>query len=130
MVKRILLVLSFVVMLFVLSACDGGRVINISRTDAGKEVKLDVGDTLVIELDGNITTGYSWVIDSVDSEVLEILGEPEYTGESKLPGAPGVFKIQLKAIGTGETKLVLNYLRPWEVDVDPIDTFEVLVIVQ
>ena len=35
--------------------------LQISQQDAGKTISLKTGDTLLIELDGNLTTGFNWI---------------------------------------------------------------------
>ena len=43
------------------SACQSvTETIRISEQDAGKTITLRTGDTLLIELAGNITTGFNW----------------------------------------------------------------------
>ncbi len=102
----------------------------ISGQDAGKTITLKTGDTLLIELEGNITTGFNWIPGSQDPILLNQVGEPTVTPESDLIGAPGKIVLQFKAVTQGQTLLHLDYKRSWETNVAPEKTFEVTVVVK
>jgi inhibitor of cysteine peptidase len=114
-----------------LAACQVfGKTTTISESDAGKTITIKNGETLVVKLKGNITTGYTWVPAGQDPQLLTQVGENEYTPESNLIGAPGTIILKFTATATGQTVLRLEYKRPWETDVAPSQTFEVTVIVE
>ena len=102
----------------------------VTEQEAGKTITLKTGETLAIELDGNITTGFDWIPAPQDPALLEQVGKPEVTPESDLPGAPGKIVLQFKAVAQGQTLLHLDYKRSWETDVAPEKTFEVAVVVK
>lgn len=102
----------------------------VTAEDAGSTVNLIMGDELVVELEGNPTTGYEWEVTEVDEAVLVPLGEPDYQSESEAIGAGGLFTFYFEAAGPGETELQLVYHRPWEEDVEPEDRFVITVIVE
>lgn len=81
-----------------------------------------------IELNGNATTGYSWVY-TADPEgiVKEVSSEylPEEEGKT---GAPGVFVFVFEGVKEGETTLNFSYVRSWEEEEDP-DTADFLLAV-
>ena len=91
---------------------------------------MKTGDTLLIELDGNITTGFNWIPAPQDPALLDQVGENEVTPASDLPGAPGKILLQFKAVAQGQTLLHLDYKRSWETNVTPEKTFEVTVVVK
>lgn len=113
-----------------LAACQAAKPLTIGAQDAGKTITIKNGDTLVVELEGNITTGYTWVPAAQDPELLTQVGETEVTPESDAIGAGGMIVLTFRANATGQTVLHLDYERPWESDVEPIQTFEVTVIVE
>lgn len=114
-----------------LAACQPtGSSIKIGEQDAGKTVTLKTGDTLSIELEGNITTGFNWVPAPQEPVLLDQSGEPEIVPESDQLGAPGKIVLQFKAVAEGQTVLHLDYKRPWETDEEPEKSFEVTVVVQ
>ena len=104
--------------------------VKISEQDAGETITLKTGDTLLIELDGNITTGFNWIPAPQDPVLLNPVGETKVTTESNQLGAPGKIVLQFKAVAQGQTNLHLDYKRPWETDVAPEKTFDVTVVVK
>ena len=124
---------SMIFVLFVgsLAACQpAANSIKIGEQDAGKTITLKTGDTLIVELDGNITTGFNWIPALQDPALLDQVGENEVTPASDLPGAPGKILLQFKAVAQGQTLLRLDYKRSWETNVTPEKTFEVTVVVK
>lgn len=114
-----------------LAACQStGKPVTINEQDAGKTITLQTGDTLVIELAGNISTGYNWVPAAQDPVLLNQSGEPKSAPESDKLGAPGKIVLQFEAVAQGQTVLRLDYKRPWETDVEPEKSFTVTVVVE
>ena len=114
-----------------LAACQpSAEPIRISEQDAGRTITLKSGDILLVELGGDITTGFNWIPAPQDPVLLNQIGEPEVTPESNLVGAPGRIALQFKAVAQGQTLLHLDYKRSWETGVPPVKTFEVTVVVR
>ena len=98
-------------------------------------ISVKPGETFIVQLDGNITTGYAWEVDEMDSAFLKQVGEMEYREKSKpdsssgeeLAGAPGEFIFTFEALQTGETSLRLIYHRSFEEGVEPLEAFTVIV---
>ena len=130
--KRTTLIISLILMIFIFSACSQGLdpQVSIGAADAGKTVNLHTGDTLVVTLDGNITTGYNWIMLPQDSAILEQVGEPQVTPDSDALGAGGKIVLNFKAVKTGQSNLNLAYMRSFETDATPENTFEVLINVE
>ena len=102
-----------------------------SIDDDGREKQLKKGQTLVVTLEGNPTTGYSWeVADPLNEQVLRQAGEPEFKAESDLIGAGGVQILRFEAVNAGKFTLKLVYHRPWEKDVEPLETYSIQVVVR
>ena len=103
--------------------------IRVTSGDANKEITAKVGEIIVIELDGNATTGYSWAERPGRSDsVLESKGNEYKPREMAvgMVGAPGksFFRYLVKA--PGKTELVFGYSRPWEPQtVPPAQLFNV-----
>jgi inhibitor of cysteine peptidase len=99
--------------------------------DDGREMQLQKGQTLVVTLEGNPTTGYSWeVAEPLDEQVLRQVGEAEFKAESEAIGAGGVQVLRFEAVNAGKTTLKLVYHRPWEKDVEPLETYSIQVVVR
>lgn len=115
-----------------LTACGSGAAdtITIGEAHSGKTIELETGDTLIIALPGNITTGFNWIPAQQVPSLLEIVGEPAVTPASDALGAGGMIVLQFKADSAGQTTLHLDYRRSFEPDVAPERTFEVSVVVK
>lgn len=102
-------------------------VLLVGEKDSGKLVSVSVGQELDVELPGNITTGYSWVLTPGDeAKVLKQKGKIVYTQpEVTAPGLGGKFTTKFKAIAKGEGRVNLQYIRPWEKDIPPARTFSI-----
>lgn len=103
--------------------------VSITRRDNGRQVELNRGQTLIVSLSGNPSTGYLWQLGEVDEHILQQT-EAKFEQKSDRVGASGLQIFYYKAIGTGETVLKLVYRRPWEKNVEPLETFYVQVIVR
>lgn len=98
----------------------------------GDTVSLALGQTLIVALDGNATTGYVWELGRVKKKVLSTDGDVTYTPTplaTPQPGSGGVFTARITAVGLGQSYVKLVYDRPFEAGAPPIKTFTVLVLV-
>ena len=111
-----------------LTACGTGNEVNLDANDNGSQVELKTDQTLVISLEGNPTTGYTWEVDEVDEGVLRQVGEAEFEPESDAVGAGGVQILHFEPVSSGQTSLDLVYHRSWE-DEQPQETFSIQVTV-
>jgi inhibitor of cysteine peptidase len=84
-------------------------------------VKLAIGESTVVTLEENTSTGYRWSIDERASEGRERVGIDDLgheqggaSGGRPLLGAPGLHRWRLTAKAPGRAVVVLVYTRPWE----------------
>jgi inhibitor of cysteine peptidase len=123
-----------------LGACgskDEGAGENVATGDvtvtASGPVSVKVGQTLVVTLASNPSTGYSWAISTApDSAVLTQDGDITYTATNPdvvMPGSGGSETVRFTATAAGTTTVVLDYRRPWETDVPPVETVTIDVTV-
>jgi inhibitor of cysteine peptidase len=119
-------------LLLVLAACSsaGGNPLMLTEKNDGQNVQMSNGQQLVVTLEGNPTTGYTWEVDTIDQAILKQIGEPEFKASSGALGAGGLMTLQFQAVSQGETPLRLVYHRPWEQGIAPEKTFEVNVVVK
>jgi len=124
--------LTLLIALTLATACSPQQqAVKASIDDNGREKQLKKGQTLVVTLEGNPTTGYSWeAAEPLDEQVLQQAGEPEFTQESDLIGAGGVQILRFEAVNAGKFTLKLVYHRPWEKDVEPLETYSIQVVVR
>ena len=101
-----------VVVVLVVRGADGAR--TLGEDDDGAVVEVAVGEQIVLNLEGNATTGYTWAVTAVDPAVLAPAGDPDYQSESDADGAGGTYTFRFDAVGPGETEVVLMYFPSWE----------------
>ena len=103
--------------------------IQVTEADQGKEYTLNPGDSLVIVLESNPSTGYTWEVKPVDNPVLQLSGEPVFKADSEKLGSPGKTTLTFNAVNSGTQALTLIYHRSSEKDVQPSKTFTINVTV-
>ena len=111
------------------TATPGPVAVTVTAGDSNGSISLKTGDTLIVELAGNPTTGYQWQQTGADTAILRQTGEPAFTPESSAVGAPGKVSLRFEAVGAGQTLLQLIYQRPFEPQTPPVQTFQVNVSV-
>jgi len=104
----------------------GEAVVSLSEANDGDPVALRGDQTLVIDLEGNLSTGYLWEVAEVDDAILQQVGQFEFRQYSDVVGSAGRQTLRFRAAGKGRTGLVLAYRRPWE-GAPPLRTFSVSV---
>jgi predicted secreted protein len=104
----------------------------VSASDAGKTRQVSRTDIIVIDLEGNPTTGYAWVLESIDGQAVRQVGSIKYIppkdepdDPEPRPGRGGTFHATFEAVKVGKATVTLAYRRPWEKDAKPAKTFTV-----
>ena len=106
--------------------------VNLTEADDGSAVELPgVGGQLVVALEGNPSTGYTWEVEEVDESVLRLVGDADFLADDPtLVGGGGLMALRFEGVSTGQTTLRLAYRRAWESDVAPLEIFEVYIEVR
>src|SRR5262249_9480405 len=106
--------------------------VRVGETGVGAPIVLQRGQTLVVSLEANITTGYRWETVDGFAPTLVSLGTPDYTARTTPPdiGAPGDQTFRFRGDAPGTTTLELAYRRPFEPGVAPAKTVRYDVTVQ
>ncbi len=145
--KRLPLSLAALLLAFSFAACDsldsssgGGESQTIGMASNGDSITIKVGDTLNVALPQNPSTGYSWHLSNAYKPALKVPGGPtsqsfkaqtaEESQVQGLVGAPKVMTWTFHAVKPGEAKIEFSYVRSWEKDQNPSETFEVTVTVE
>jgi len=102
----------------------------LDESDNGTVKSIKIGNTLLIRLAGNPTTGFVWErTDSLLEAVLEPLDEGVFIPDDEnLVGAGGVWEFRFRTLTFGSTPIDFVYWRPWEEEI--VDTFSVMIIVR
>lgn len=103
----------------------------LKEEDDNRQIQVKVGQTFGIDLEANLSTGYSWYLVNMDTGILEQVGEPEFNQnpppKEGWTGAPGRLKFSFKVIGKGTSDIRLDYSRSWEKE-PPMKTYSVKII--
>ena len=103
-------------------------VVIITDQDNGKDIDLPAGDTLVIRLKSNPSTGYRWAIKGDPSPLRLVKSSTKKTGQTgHAVGVPVTQEFRLKVASAGMASLTLEYSRPWEYTAAPAKTLAVKV---
>ncbi|GGJ79710.1 protease inhibitor I42 family protein [Pseudomonas matsuisoli] len=86
------------------------------KTQSCAPLVLQKGQTLILTLPSNPTTGFRWTLSEDASPQLRNLGPEVYTNpeEEGLIGAEGTSTWRFRAAEVGRAHLKLAYQRPWE----------------
>jgi inhibitor of cysteine peptidase len=99
--------------------------VQVTAADAGRQIVLRTGQKLVVQLESNRSTGYSWSLAEPKSQILVSAGKPSYKQPSKgRPGAGGLETWTFMATKAGHEQLKLEYRRPWEKNLAPAKTIQ------
>jgi inhibitor of cysteine peptidase len=107
----------------------GPSTVNVS--ESGKQIELAPGDSLIVTLDSNPTTGFAWSIAGIgDETVVDEIGNEYQGSDSGLMGAGGQEVWTFEALDEGTSTIEMQYSRSWETGVEPAAMFNVTVVVK
>ena len=117
-----------------LSACataPSAKQVSVDATYSGKQVQTTVGDTVVVTLDSNPSTGFKWELAKLsDTDVLK-MADNKYEGPDKaMPGAGGKEVWIFKALAPGTSAVRMEYSRPWAGGEKAVQVFDLTVAVK
>ncbi len=128
MLRKILSLVTLAVVFISVAACSPVKQVNLTAADKGKQVEVKAGGQIVITLDGNPSSGYTWEAKDLDATMFQQVGNPAFSSSNPgLVGSGGTLTLTFKTLKAGTAALTLVYHRPWETGVEPIDTFAVTV---
>ncbi len=131
MSSKTLTLLLFTGILVFSSACGAANQVTLTAADKDSQVDIAKGGTIVITLEGNPSTGFSWEARDLNTAMFEQVGEPVFTSSNPdLIGSGGTVTLTFKTLQAGTAALNLVYHRSWETGVDPLDTYSVSVRVK
>ena len=105
--------------------------VNLTAANNGQNITLFAGQELVITLDGNPTTGYTWEAKDLDASMFKQVGEATFTASNpNLVGSGGTQTVNIRVLKSGSAALTLVYHRTWETAVAPLHTYSITAIVK
>jgi len=104
------------------------NLINLNENNNGQDYSVPVGQTFILSLPSNPSTGYRWDFAQLfDDKLLELSVDNAYQSEGDVDqlivGQGGRSYWKFKALQSGTTELNLQYARPWE-SRQPAQTFK------
>jgi predicted secreted protein len=107
------------------------NLINLNENNNGQDYSVPVGQTFILSLPSNPSTGYSWnFAQTYDDKLLELTADNAYLSEEDsghlTVGQGGRSYWKFKALLNGTTEINLQYARPWE-SRQPAQTFKVTI---
>ena len=107
------------------------ELVNLTASNNGEKITLFAGQELVIQLVGNPTTGYTWEAKNLDASMFKQIGDATFSSSNPdLVGSDGSITLSFRVLKTGTANLTLVYHRPWETNVEPVDTFSITAMVK
>lgn len=103
--------------------------IEVAGTDEGATISAAVGDTIVLRLPDNPTTGYQWELDPLPGTGL-VAVESGFEPTSDLMGSGGTATWALQAQAPGTTVVRLKRWRQWEGESSVLERLVVTVTVE
>lgn len=85
----------------------------------GDSISVASGQTFVVALESNPTTGYEWTASANPNATFV---KSEQVTSSTLAGAPGTQRLTFRATAAGSSTLTLGYARSFEPGVPPVQT--------
>ena len=104
--------------------------IRLTEDNNGCLAELGEDQILVISLESNPSTGYSWEAAEMNKDMLRQVGQAEFEQMAPLLGAPEKQTLRFRLVGEGQSTLKLVYRRPWEKDVEPAREYSIQVVGQ
>lgn len=100
-----------------------GSEVVLEEADEGRRIEIKEGQTIVVSLPANPSTGHRWALQRTIGTAIRRVGKISFEPRSDRLGAPGRQIMHFRVIEPGDTVLSLNYRRPWEVSSEPLRTF-------
>ena len=99
--------------------------LTVGAAQSGASIDLRVGDTLMVALESNPSTGFDWVLIGPTAPALDP-GQRTYASSGTALGAAGTVTYRFRAAAEGTARLLIHYRRSWE-SLPPERTFELTV---
>ncbi len=110
-------------------AAKGEPMLTVTKNDDARQLALKVGETFLVSLPENPTTGYRWEQTGDTSQYLSAVKD-EYVPARQgggVVGAGGLRELTFSAKAPGSVKLLLRLRRSWENPGQAVDSFFVTV---
>jgi inhibitor of cysteine peptidase len=127
MKKILLLMITLILSISLITGCGGSTIKAYSDPEVPIDSGMDKEFIVLIALESNPTTGYSWEAE-YDAAMLELVEETFELGEyakENIVGAGGTELFRFKGLSKGETEITFHYKRSWEAEILDTKVFTV-----
>ncbi len=130
-VTNLLIVMSSFLLIFLggVTLAAASEMTALQAKDNGQEIRVKVGTIIELSLEEQGGTGYTWEFDQLDEKHFELVTTETSPLSDKI-GAPVLMTWRLKVKNAGESRLALDYFRPWEGKGKAVEHFLVKVNIQ
>ena len=108
--------------------------VNVNASNSGGQVNMSVGDLLIVTLDSNKTTGFSWNISTISNTGIIKKVSDEYITppqtDPPMTGRGGYEKWTFEATAAGTANISMKYFQPWDTAAEPAANFSITVNVK
>jgi predicted secreted protein len=87
---------------------------SVAQLASNTTVSTSVNEDFQITLDSNPSTGYRWLVTSLDETVVRLVNDEYIAPGSSLVGASGNQVLTFEALKEGQILIKMEYARPWE----------------
>jgi len=101
--------------------------VRLTQEDDGTTVEVAGGDTIVVRLEENPTTGFRWAIDGITGGSVSVAGDDFTPAEDAGIGGGGWRTLTFSATQPGSSRIDLKRWRDWEGDPSIVQRFGVTV---
>ena len=107
----------------------GCKEIKVTYAKSGSTIDMVVGQILKVELPANASSGNTWRRIAYDDTVIVKSGKPNYMLADDRIGSAGVYYYKFKTVGSGTTKLLMEYGSKYDNDKKAVKNFEITITV-
>jgi inhibitor of cysteine peptidase len=104
-----------------------GHEVDVTARDNNTTVTLPLGASLVLSLDANPTTGFTWTVGQRGT--LQQASRTYVPGNTSLVGSGGTQRFTFAPTAAGTQTLTLTYSQPFDTTTPPAKTFTLTVVV-
>ena len=114
--------LSLTLLAAILIGCHNQQAASVKVADNSGTIETKAGETFMIKLESNPTTGYSWRLATLQSGIVEKVSNvyKSTKTQERIVGSGGIEEWTFKAAAKGKVTMTLEYVRPCEKDVPPV----------
>lgn len=105
-------------------------IVELTRADSDKYFEVCTGDTIIVRLDENLTTGFHWTAMKGAENIITLVRSDFIPYPSSGVGGGGQRILAFEAKKSGSDRLRIKLWRDWEGDESIRDNFDIAITVR